>query len=288
MKQPKWTAKQRRRFHMYLRAFIQLICFVFLPSAFTSAFSGIKYLFTQIGLGQPIACTAFVTILLTLCIYTIVFGRFFCGYACAFGTVGDAVRALYVWICKKCHKKPLTIPEKVQSKLVYGKYIVLFVICLLCFLGVYGSCSGWSPWDVFSMVRSGNFHFSGYALGIVLLVLILIGMAFCDRFFCRFLCPMGAVFSLLPVLPFFTVQRKRENCRKNCRACKSVCPANVDVPEQGSFAVRGDCFQCQKCVHICPSQNVKTTRWLGGTHEIWMTILRAVILIVVLVLAGVS
>ena len=77
-----------KKIHAYLRAAIQLVFFLFLPSAFTTAFSGIKSVLTQIGAGNPIAWSSFLTVLLALCAYTIVFGRFFCGYACAFGTLG--------------------------------------------------------------------------------------------------------------------------------------------------------------------------------------------------------
>ena len=42
-----------------------------------------------IGNGQQVELTSFVTILIVLCLYTIVFGRFFCGFACAFGSLGD-------------------------------------------------------------------------------------------------------------------------------------------------------------------------------------------------------
>ena len=57
------------------------------------------------------------------------------------------------------------------------------------------------------MLHAGNFKLGGYIVGLVLLVLILVGMAFQERFFCRVLCPMGAVFSMLPVLPLFTLRR---------------------------------------------------------------------------------
>ncbi|MCD7958718.1 MAG: hypothetical protein LUF89_04190 [Ruminococcus sp.] len=76
------TPKQQKKVQVYIRAGIQLLFFLFLPSAFTSAFSGMKYIFTQIGLAHTVEFTAFVTVLLALCAYTIVFGRFFCGCLC--------------------------------------------------------------------------------------------------------------------------------------------------------------------------------------------------------------
>ena len=276
-----------KKIHAYLRAAIQQVFFLFLPSAFTTAFSGIKSVLTQIGAGNPIAWSSFLTVLLALCAYTIVFGRFFCGYACAFGTLGDAVHSLYLFLCKKCKKKPLLLKKSWKKPLSYLKYAVLLAVVLLCFLGVYGDLTGWSPWDVFSMLRSGNFKVGAYWLGCILLVLILVGMVFCERFFCRFLCPMGAVFSLLPILPFFSVRRKREKCAKGCTACEKVCPSDLSLPEGGSWNVSGDCFQCQKCLEICPKKNAKSSIRNFRGNEIWFTLLRAVVLAAVLILAGI-
>ena len=276
-----------KKIHAYLRAAIQLVFFLFLPSAFTTAFSGIKSVLTQIGAGNPIAWSSFLTVLLALCAYTIVFGRFFCGYACAFGTLGDAVHSLYLFLCKKCKKKPLLLKKSWKKPLSYVKYAVLLAVVLLCFLGVYGDLTGWSPCDVFSMLRSGNFKVGAYWLGCILLVLILVGMVFCERFFCRFLCPMGAVFSLLPILPFFSVRRKREKCAKGCTACEKVCPSDLSLPEDGSWNVSGDCFQCQKCLEICPKKNAKSSIRNFRGNEIWFTLLRAVVLAAVLILAGI-
>ena len=100
-------AKKRKEIVSCLRAGIQLLYFLFLPSVFTAAFNGVKYIFTQLGQGEKIEMTAFVSALLLVCAFTIVFGRFFCGFACAFGSLGDAMHAIYGIICKKRKKKPI-------------------------------------------------------------------------------------------------------------------------------------------------------------------------------------
>lgn len=94
-----------KKLHAYIRAAIQVVFFICFPSAFTTAFSAIKNIFTQIGSQAPIVWSSFLTVCLALCAFTIVFGRFFCGYACAFGAMGDAVRSLYVFLCKKMQEE---------------------------------------------------------------------------------------------------------------------------------------------------------------------------------------
>ncbi len=279
--------KGLKKLHKWIRAIIQLLYFLFLPSAYTAAFAGVKYIFTQIGSGARVELTSFVTILIALCVYTVVFGRFFCGFACAFGSLGDAVHALYVWICKKLKKKPIKLNQKLTGVLSCMKYVLLAVIVILCFAGVFGKTQGTSPWEVFSMLHARNFKLAGYGIGILLLVLIIIGMCLQERFFCRFLCPMGAIFSILPVLPVFSLHRDREQCLKGCSACTRMCPSDIELPAKGSWEVSGDCFQCQKCMDTCPKGNVKTGVGIFKGNEVLFTIIRAVILLLLFLWLGI-
>lgn len=282
------TARHRKKLHIWLRAGIQLICFLLFSSAFTAAFGGVKYIAVQLGAGEKVEWTGFTAALSGLCGFTIVFGRFFCGFACAFGSLGDFVHGVYCRICRKCRKKPLKLNGKWCAGLSSLKYFVLAVIAVLCFLGVYPKLRGSSPWDVFSMIRGGNFRLAGYLPGLVILLLILAGMCVQERFFCRFLCPMGAVFSMLPVLPVFSLSRNRETCAPRCSACTGRCPSDIQLPADGSYETSGDCFQCQKCVDTCPKQNIhcQGEEGLRG-NEAWFTVVRSGIFIAVCIWIGI-
>lgn len=287
MEKKKRTIRWEKKLPVYLRAAVQLLFFILFPSAFTAAFAGVKDLFTRIGAGDAVEWTSFTVILAALLAYTAVFGRFFCGYACAFGSLGDAIRGAYTAICKKLKRKPLKLKKSWEKPLVWVKYAVLFLIVLLCFGKKYGSTAGTSPWDVFSMLRAGNFHPGGYGIGVVLFLLILAGMAVCERFFCRFLCPMGAVFALLPVFPPFSMRRNTEKCIKGCAACHKVCPTDCTLPEHDSWEVNGECIQCGKCRNHCPKKNAGITGIHQSAAETGFTILRAAALLVLFWWAGV-
>lgn len=274
-----FSKKEWKKIRVWLRALIQLAFFLFFPSAYTAAFAGVKYIFTQLGAEKAVVLTSFTTVLLVLGLYTIVFGRFFCGFACAFGSLGDAVHAAFAWLCKKAKKKAPRIPEKWMRRFSYIKYVVLAAIAVLCFAGVYANLRGTSPWDVFSMLHAGNLHLAGYVPGCVILLALLVGMCIQERFFCRVFCPMGAVFALLPVLPLFSLTRDREACVKGCSACTKKCPSDLELPDSGSWQMEADCFQCQKCIDTCPKSSVHCGGKKLKGNEVWFTLLRAAILV---------
>ncbi len=181
-------------------------------------------------------------------------------------------------------KERSSTPEKPSAILQKLKYIVLLAIILLCSLGIYGKLSGWSPWDVFSRVMVLRLPGDAYTVGIILLVLMLIGMAFKKRFFCQFLCPMGAVFSLLPVLPISRIHRNENNCIKGYNACKRNCPVNIKTGE--NMLRDGECISCEGCMAVCPKKNLTKPENKLLKNDVICIVIKAVLFFVLGCVAG--
>ena len=263
------TAAQKRqqalRHRALLRAGIQLIFFVAMPGAFVAGFNGVRQLFLCIGTGSVLALDSFTLSLLGLCGFTILFGRFFCGYVCAFGSLGDFVYRLSGLVQKRVlhRKKQFSLPHKAVLWGQKAKYLVLLFIVAMCAANQYSKLNGTDPWEVFSRLTALRTPPEGFGIGIALFVLILIGMALQPRFFCQFLCPMGAVFALLPVLPFAQLHRSGDNCIAGCNACTSRCPVDLKLDDESLRS--GECIGCEACVGTCPRSSI--SRWdtaLGG------------------------
>jgi polyferredoxin len=271
----KMTKKKRTRL---IRAGIQAVCFLLAPAVFTTAFSGVKEILKQFSKGEPIALSAFVTGLLVICLYTMVFGRFFCGYGCAFGTLGDVVYALSSFLQKKIGKKIKRLPDTVIHRLQYIKYLVLLAVAAACVTGTYDKImKGKNPWDVFSMLTAGRISMEGYEIGVGIFLAILVVMALGERFFCQFLCPMGAVFSLLPVFPAVLYRRDRENCINGCSACQRNCPVRMEI--EGDSKKSGECIQCDQCSAICPRGNAaRAGKKKKGMTELFLVVKAAVLI----------
>lgn len=258
------------------RLIIQIAFFISMPALFSTAFSGIKYLADQIYKTETISWNPFLATLIVLLAYTIVFGRFFCGYACAFGSLGDWLYSISAFLQKKIRKKPIMIPDKAINRLLYLKYIVLIIIVVLCLTGTYSYVSSADPWELFASFIALRFDMSGKVISAILLGGIVIGMLFVERFFCMFLCPMGAVFALMPIIPFTTFNRKKSECIPGCTLCEKTCPASISFGEKDSKY--GDCFQCGRCSVKCPKENIRLGfRKFKGT-EIGIVALKAALL----------
>lgn len=237
-----------------LRQIIQIIFFLWMPALYTSAFSAVRYIIEQIRTGEPIDKNGFLITFLVLCGFTMVFGRFFCGFACAFGSLGDGIYAISQMIQKKTKKKIKWFSMETGKKFQKIKYIVLIALMIIYGLGFTERFQGSSPWEVFSMLYTGKIPDFAYLAGWILFVLILIGMCAKERFFCQYLCPMGAVFSWLPVLPVSVLRRDRGSCIPKCRACQMKCPVHLEIEKDQKDG--GECIQCLTCMDLCPKANI--------------------------------
>ena len=81
--------------------------------------------------------------------------------------------------------------------------------------------------------------------------LTIIGLAciFCYRSFCRFLCPLGALYGLMARLALLGVKVDRSRCT-DCGACLRVCP--MDIRSVGD----SECVHCGKCIDVCRFQAI--------------------------------
>ena len=165
------SLKTRRRRQFWFRIIVQFVFFLAAPSVYNSSFTAVKNTFTSIGAGKPLEMNAFVIQLLLLLVYTVLIGRFFCGWACSFGAINDWIYHLFRTIFRKAGiKKMPELPDRAISILQWLKYVVLVGILSLCFLGRGNTVSQSSPWIVFSLIRSGNFSsLAGIRIGLILL-----------------------------------------------------------------------------------------------------------------------
>jgi ferredoxin len=192
--------------------------------------------------------------------------RGFCGYICPLGTlidlfdwvIGKRVTRFRVaddgwWVHIKYYLLLGTLIASMFGVLVSG-YVAAIPVVTRGMLFLFeplqtGSMRGWHQ---VAPMNAGHF----VSIGLFFIVLGL-GL-FKPRFWCKYVCPSGAVFSLGNL--FRVSERKVESTCINCNKCVEICPFDAIKPD---FTTRtSDCTLCQTCGGVCPTQAIKfVERW---------------------------
>lgn len=198
-----------------------------------------------------------------LLIFGAVLGRLICGFLCPFGLVQDLLHKIPV--PKKLKKLP---GDKI---LKYLKYVILvgFVIILPLFaVNAYGQGD---PWFCKYICPSGTLmaglplvNANGalaaavgwlFAWKNIILIVLLVLSVFVFRPFCRYLCPLGAIYGLMNPIALYRLQVDCDKCT-NCGVCKRVCPSDIDVNMQPNSP---ECIRCGDCMKACPESAICST-----------------------------
>lgn len=180
-----------------------------------------------------------------LLLFGVVLGRTICGYLCPFGLLQEI---LYLLPTKKFRKNKWT------RYLTWLKYVILviFVIGIPLILAAPGFCKYICPAGTLeggiplvSMNEQLRELTGGlFSWKVFLMVIILVSCVFVFRSFCRFICPLGAFYSLFHRIAIVGMRVDAEKCN-GCQACVRSC--KMDVKYVGDR----ECIQCGKCTHSC-------------------------------------
>ncbi len=188
----------------------------------------------------------------------IVLGRGVCGYLCPFGLIQELL-----------HKIPLPKRKLPWKFLLYLKYVllVLFVLLIPAWMTNYagigepafckyicpaGTLEGGIPLLLMHPeLRQAMGALFAWKMGI--LILTIAGCIVISRFFCKVLCPLGALYSLLNKYSLFHLDINPEKC-VSCGHCKTICPMDVNPVEAPDS---GECIRCGSCAKSCPQQAIR-------------------------------
>jgi len=110
----------------------------------------------------------------------------------------------------------------------------------------------YDPWTAYGHLISPDELLTSYCIGLIVLILSIIGPFFYERFFCKYLCPLGALNAVIGRLSWFSVRRDPAVCIE-CSLCTRACPVNLDA-EHADTIRSTECLSCGKCVAACPWQ----------------------------------
>lgn len=195
-------------------------------------FLSVSHITNTINLGPSLILgdLPLLTIVVFTLVTTLIWGRVFCSSLCPFGAVQDFLTRV---VPKRWQRN---VPQAIHDKAIYLKYAFLAVIVLMAIF--YGGVSVFQYFEPF-----GTLFF--YSTSIVLwsiLALILLASAVVKRFYCRYLCPLGAALGVLSLVSLSRIKRV-EQCTA-CTVCEHACPTGAIRRHQIDFK---ECVRCDVC-----------------------------------------
>ena len=183
----------------------------------------------------------------TLLLFGILLGRMICGFLCPFGFIQDLLYKIPVPKIKK---------NRFTEVLSYLKYVVLivFVVLIPIVKLVPGFCKYICPAGTLEagiplVIMDSNLQSKiGWLFSwkVFVLCIILLACLFSYRSFCRFLCPLGAIYSFFNPIAFFGITVDKNKCN-GCNACIRKC--KMDIKKVGDH----ECIHCGECLSVCPA-----------------------------------
>jgi len=190
-------------------------------------------------------------------------GRFVCGWLCPFGLIQDLLHKIPLF------KKVKNMPGHKVLRWLRFVFLALFVIILpMTVLNAAGSGEPWfCEWICPSgtllggipllIANSGLRSAAGIRFGwkcLILLAVIILSMKY-YRPFCKYVCPLGAMYGVANPISIYRLKCDESECVK-CGACQSACGMDIKVWETPNAV---DCIRCGKCLKACPTGALSTT-----------------------------
>lgn len=189
-------------------------------------------------------------------IVAIIFRRSFCGLICPFGTIQEFFAKIGRLIFKKNYK----ININIDNYLRYFKYVILILTVFYAWYTAGLWMAPYDPWSVYAHLSEGfTAIWTESPIGFIILIITVIGSIIYDRFFCKYLCPMGAFYGILGKISPFKVFRNKNICIA-CGKCSEVCPVNIDVANEDNVK-SAECINCQICILNCPKEGALENRF---------------------------
>ena len=190
-------------------------------------------------------------------LYGVIFGRWICGWLCPFGLLQDLLHKIKTPKLKKNGFTRALSVLKYFVLVIFGiiiplvymtKDLPLPAFCkYICPAGTLGGALGL----LINPNNSSVFEMLGplFTWKFVLAISIVVCCVFVYRTFCRFLCPLGALYGLFNKFSLFGIKLEKDKC-VNCGKCISVC--KMDIHHVGDM----ECINCGECISVCPTQAI--------------------------------
>ena len=219
----------------------------FLP---ISSLISLKYWLVT-GIFNPIHPSGLIIFLMALAT-AILLKRGFCSWVCPFGLLTEYLNRLHKLIFRRNIKVSPWLDYPLRSL----KYLLLAFFLWAIVLKMNAAALDYfiySPYNMVADIKMLYFFTDITPFAFWVLVALVVLSILIRNFWCRYLCPYGALLGILSFLSILKIHRNEETCTK-CQKCTRACPVDIKVHKTTSV-ISDECHACLKCVAVCPEKD---------------------------------
>ncbi len=190
-------------------------------------------------------------LLITFLAISFLFRKAFCSWLCPVGTLSE-----YLWrVGQRLFRRNFHLPRWLDLGLRSLKYLLLaFFVWAVSSMAVDELASFMnSPYGIIADVRMLNFFRYIGETGAIVLGVLVVASLFIQNFWCRYLCPYGALLGIVSLASPTRIRRDPESCI-DCAKCAKACPSALPVDKLVTIT-SAECTGCLECVAVCPAKD---------------------------------
>jgi len=231
-------------------------------------------LYVVTGIWDPVHPAAMV-ILGFAALISLLLRKSFCGWFCPVGSLSE-------WLWKlglKNFGKNFNLPLWLDYSLRSVKYMLLgffvWVIFSMDAAGIAAFLQG--PYYKVSDVKMLFFFTKMTALTAAVLLFLTLVSVPVKNFWCRYLCPYGALMGIFAFVGPTRVERDLKRCI-GCGKCAAICPALLPVDEKRRV-LSPECSGCMDCTEVCPVEDTLKLKTAGFRKKAWSTLSLGIVIV---------
>jgi polyferredoxin len=194
------------------------------------------------------------------------FRKAFCSWLCPVGTLSE-----YLWRAGRVLFRTFHLPRWLDVPLRGLKYLLLgFFVWAVANMSADAIQEFMhTPYGAIADVRMLNFFRYLGGTAVIVLAVLVISSVLVQNFWCRYLCPYGALLGIPSFFSPLRIRRSEETCI-DCAKCAKACPSSLPVDKLITIK-SAECTGCLECVAVCPAEGalqISLPKWTRLASEV--------------------